>query len=94
MCVLSRSSVTVKVASSPSSTVSSEMDRVGSDVSVSSLSVIVPYPMLLFRVAPLGPLRVTVKVSLDSSTLSSTVGTVMVFSVSFGAKVSELDPAA
>ena len=79
--------VTRNSASSPSSTVSSAMFRVGRAVTGPSSSVMVPVAEPSWMVAPLGLARVTVKVSVCSWVVSSTVGTRMVFDASPGANV-------
>ena len=56
-----------------------------------SLSVIVPSPVSSFSPAPEGLLRVTVKRSSDSCSLSSAVGTEMVCTVCPAVKVSVPD---
>ena len=53
-----------------------------------SLSMIVPSPVSSFSLAPAGLLRVTVKRSSDSCSLSSTVGTEIVIIVCPAVKVS------
>ena len=73
------------------------MDRVGSPgggVTGPSSSVMVPVAVPSAMVAPTGLLRVTVKVSISSSTVSSVVWIEMVFELSFVANVSVVDDTA
>ena len=67
------------------------MLRVGSGVTGSSSSLMVPVAVPVAMVAPVGLPRVTVKVSSGSSSVSSVVWTEMVFESSSAAKVSVPD---
>ena len=67
------------------------MLRVGSVVTGSSSSLMVPVAVPVVMVAPLGSLRVTVKVSFSSSSVSSVVGTEIGWTVVPGANVSVPD---
>ena len=69
---------------SPSKTLPAAMESAGSP----SSSTIVPTPARIRRVARLGERRVTSTVSFPSSLVSPDTDTVIVFSVSPGAKVS------
>ena len=74
---------TVNSAVSPSVTVASSMARVGSGgvVGPPSLSLMAPVAVSSSMVAPVGLLRVTVKVSVDSPASSSVVSTEIVCEV-------------
>ena len=67
------------------------MLRVGSGVTGSSSSLMVPVAVPVAMVAPVGLPRVTVKVSSGSSSVSSVVWTEMVLESSSAAKVSVPD---
>jgi uncharacterized membrane protein len=86
-CPLAPERVTAKVRleepALPSANETSLIEMVGA----ASLSVMVPVPVAVPRVALVGELKVTVKVSLASSTVSPTMGTTKVSEVSPGTKV-------
>ena len=85
--------VTVNWAVSPSSTVASMMLSRGSvAVTVPSSSVMVPVAVPSWMVAPPGLLRVTVKVSVCSSVVSSTVGTEIVLDALAGSRTGQRLP--
>ena len=68
--------VTVNTTGSPSLAAAFAMDRAGPFPPPSvSLSVIVPVAVPFARVAPLGLVSLTLKVSVRSSSVSSVVGT-------------------